>query len=592
MKIIQNNQKLMCLVVKCVPLFFVVTIIDNIFLGILNSYATVLFVKILIDQLTAGIYFFDILSLIGKLFFFYLFGYIIHVWYLHILKPKSSYMLHEKIQSMLFKQASAIDLSCYDNPSYYDNFIWSMKEADRQALSLIEDIGTFCNRVISVSTIIIILSTIDALISIFIAISIIVSLIIKLMRTKAAYNRDQNLYPVQRQEEYIDRIYYLQDYAKDIRSTDVSQILDREFDRYIKNKHVLLKKHGFHLTIINFIYDLSSSVIFNIGILLLLIYKIQIERKISPGDFAATVGSCWKLFWQINSLIDIVSGMLKRSLYADRFFKFIDNKSSMAEQSCKKVLKKPNGILSLRNISFRYPGHDDYVLQNISFDIHPGEKIAFVGYNGAGKTTLMRLIMRLYDPTEGDIYLDGVNIREIPVRDYRANIGTVFQNYQTYAVSVAENVLADLYSTELQKNVWSALGKSGLYEQIRLSANGIETNVSKEFDSDGLQLSGGERQKLAIARIFSKNCNVVILDEPSASLDAKSEYELNERMFRASLEKTVIFTSHRLTATTIADRIIVLENGRIIEEGSHLQLMRKSGKYAEMYRLQAEKYKI
>ena len=206
--------------------------------------------------------------------------------------------------------------------------------------------------------------------------------------------------------------------------------------------------------------------------------------------------------------------------------------------------------------------------------------------------------MRLYDVTEGGIALNGHNIKEYAVWDYRELFATVFQDFKLLSASVAENVLMREVADEQgeippedREKVIAALKNSGVYERIMQLEKGIETTLSREFDEKGTILSGGEAQKVAIARVFAKNCKMVILDEPSSALDPISEYNINHSMLEAAKDKTVVFVSHRLSTTRIADRIIMFENGEIIEEGSHDELMRRNGKYAEMFLLQAEKYR-
>ena len=226
---------------------------------------------------------------------------------------------------------------------------------------------------------------------------------------------------------------------------------------------------------------------------------------------------------------------------------------------------------------------ENYCLRN---GIKPHEKIALVGYNGAGKTTLTNLILRLYDPTEGRILIDGEDIRACTVDSHRDRFAAVFQDFQLFSCNVGENVALD---KDYDKNkVEESLGHSGFGKTLK---NGTETELLREFDDEGKMLSGGESQKVAIARAFYKNCPYVILDEPSANLDPIAEYNLNKAMIDAAKNKTVIFISHRLSTTVIADRIFVLEKGRIIESGSHEELMAKNGTYAYMFNLQAEKYK-
>jgi ATP-binding cassette subfamily B protein len=217
--------------------------------------------------------------------------------------------------------------------------------------------------------------------------------------------------------------------------------------------------------------------------------------------------------------------------------------------------------------------------------LHPKEKIALVGYNGAGKTTLTNLLLRLYDVTDGEILIDGENIKDFTVESHRNRFAAVFQDFQIFSATLGENVALDLDFDKDRAN--NALRHSGYNKK---TPNGLDTQLLREFDDEGIMMSGGESQKVAIARAFYKNCPYIILDEPSANLDPVAEYNLNQAMIEAANEKTVVFISHRLSTTVNADKIYVMENGEIIEQGSHDELMAMNKTYSYMFNLQAEKY--
>ena len=246
--------------------------------------------------------------------------------------------------------------------------------------------------------------------------------------------------------------------------------------------------------------------------------------------------------------------------------------------------------IKFKDVSFTYPGSDKAVLKNINLDIPQGSKIALVGYNGAGKSTLVKLMMRLYDPTSGEIALGDQNIKEFPVEDYREHISTLFQDFQIMAATLGENISMNDEPLDEQKakKMLDLTGFTPVFDRL---PNGLNTRLTKEFDSEGTGFSGGESQKIAISRVLYSDAKLLILDEPSAALDPLSEYTLNHTINELAADRTIIFISHRLSTTRIADKIYMLENGQIIEEGSHDELIEKKGKYAEMFLLQAQKYR-
>ena len=308
----------------------------------------------------------------------------------------------------------------------------------------------------------------------------------------------------------------------------------------------------------------------------------------------------------LTDLTERLTKYPKHSLYIEKYLEFMrfeptikNGRSDIPEFES----------LEFRNVSFSYEfsahpkyrfHEDDYIapkkedgkdaLKNINLKISKGDKIAIVGYNGAGKTTLIKLIMRLYDPTEGAILYNGIDIREFEPEAYRRRIGTVFQDFKIFATSIAENVMNGEFSVGDEETVRSALESADFTEKLNSLEEGIHTHLTREFNDKGTNLSGGESQKVAISRVFAKDYPIVIMDEPSSALDPMAEYNLNQSILHNTEDKTVIFISHRLSTTRIADKIYMFDTGRLIEEGSHNELLEMNGKYAEMFRVQSEKY--
>jgi len=320
-----------------------------------------------------------------------------------------------------------------------------------------------------------------------------------------------------------------------------------------------------------------------------LVFCAAVLHRISYSNVAVMRGTANRMKNRMRQFSDVFPKMEEISMYVQKMKNFLDIEPKIVSTDKKPLPEKPTEI-ELRNVSFGYNEKDGYILNNISMKINPYSKIAIVGYNGAGKTTLIKLIMRLYDPNEGEILLDGVNIKEYDVEEYRRKIGTVFQDFKIFAASVKENVLLDFAENGKDEDVVKAIEKSGFAERLETLSDGLETNLTTEFEENGVNLSGGEGQKLAVARVFYKDANLIILDEPSSALDPIAEYHLNHSMLTVAEHKSVVFISHRLSTTRIADRIYMLEKGRIIEEGSHAELLERKGKYAEMWRVQAGQY--
>ncbi|MDE6470801.1 MAG: ABC transporter ATP-binding protein/permease [Eubacterium sp.] len=316
-------------------------------------------------------------------------------------------------------------------------------------------------------------------------------------------------------------------------------------------------------------------------------YCVIKTNTLSAGDFVATFNSAYSIATAFSFLtVGVVRNFSEQAKMIEKYRAFLNEKNKIFDGEKAAEITEPKTI-EIKDLSFTYPGNDKPTLNNINLTIKPYEKIALVGYNGAGKTTLTNLLLRLYDATDGKILINGEDIRNCTVNSHRNRFASVFQDFQIFSCSIGENVALDI-NPDIGR-AKQALKHSGFTKEL---PNDMDTELLREFDDSGIMMSGGEAQKVAIARAFYKNCPYVILDEPSANLDPVAEYNLNQAMLEAAEDKTVVFISHRLSTTVNADKIYVMENGRIIESGSHNELMTQNSTYARMFNLQAEKYRM
>ena len=321
--------------------------------------------------------------------------------------------------------------------------------------------------------------------------------------------------------------------------------------------------------------------------LVYLFYQVIVLGKYGLGISLGLYNSSNKF---INSLYNFsfrFPTFQNHSLYIDKLRTFLDTENEMPDDG---TLEVPNGgDIELKDVEFTYNGNEKPTINGISMSIKKGEKIALVGYNGAGKTTLIKLILRLYDPTKGEISFGDNNLKEYPLKNYREKFGVLFQDFEIVAASIAQNISMSDEEFDREK-ADAVLKKVAFSEKLQSLPDGYETQLTKEFSDNGVNLSGGEAQKLALARVLYSSADVIILDEPSSALDPIAEYELNKAVTELSGDKTVIIISHRLSTTRFVDKIYMLESGKIIEQGDHNALLRQKGKYAEMFKAQAEKY--
>lgn len=315
--------------------------------------------------------------------------------------------------------------------------------------------------------------------------------------------------------------------------------------------------------------------------------------KLAIGQFTLYFQQTLNLVQGAEGVLDNYSSMNMRSKYIDQYFELLEYPNSISlPDKPTEIPKEPQPpVLEFREVSFKYPESERFILKNFNLIINCGEKVALVGENGAGKSTLIKLLLRFYDATEGEVLINGVNIKDIDLNEWYKQVGALFQDFIRYQFTFKENIVyGNLDKNEDLKAIKEAIEKSGADSYLKDLPNGMNQIVGKTFE-DGMDLSGGQWQKLALTRAFFRDAPILILDEPTSAIDAKAEYEIFQRVQNLQKDKTVIIISHRFSTVRNADRIVVLEEGRIVEEGNHQKLMKEDGLYAELFNIQAQGYK-
>ena len=511
-----------------------------------------------------------------------------HIWSVHI--QRSNHKLHEGMQGELYLKAHALDQACYDDPEFYNDFIWAIRESDNRAAALRQDCGQFLRHILTIVGTTGVLIAMDPFVVLIVLIFLPLGLFFKLLSNRIRLKRTEENNPITRRMEYVKRVFYLRNHAKELRQGDISELLRRDYAEQNEKRIVVEKKYRGKLFWLSLITDFLSNLLFDLVVTCYLVIRYVSDSGFSLGNFSASFNAMWSIYSNANQIIAKLTKFNEHSIFIEKFRRFIDYEPKVISGEVTEVPAFEE--LTLCDVSFSYGEGEKHrdVLKNIDLSIRRGEKVAFVGYNGAGKTTITKLLMRLYDPTEGQVLYNGRNIRDFDIDCYRNHIGAVFQDYKIFAASIAENVVGGVYTPDREKDVLSALHAASFDDKLASLPHGIQTQLTREFDKEGTELSGGESQKIAIARVFARPFDIIIMDEPSSALDPIAEYELNRSVMEDARDKTVIFISHRLSTTRMADRIYMFSDGEIIESGSHEELMEKNGKYAEMFRVQAEKY--
>lgn len=510
--------------------------------------------------------------------------------YNEIYAPVSDKKIYRHIQKKVFRKAEEVELSCFENTEFYDKYVKAVSEVSVRATQVLNSLSYIIGCIFNVLAMSLVIFSIDPWLTVFAILPFIVNLIFGKKFNKMNYDYNMEMQEKCRKRDYTRRVFYLSDYAKEMRLTNINKVMFKNFHESIKDIKDCIKKHGFKIGLMDYMFIAVNDIIVYLGTIIYSSYKTLVTKTMLYGDCVVVINTINSVAWSLREISDIFIQFQNHSLYIENLRCFLEHESSVAENP-KGIEPPKSAVLKLENVSFKYPGSDLNTLKNINMEIKPGEKIALVGYNGSGKTTLIKLIMRMYDATEGEITLNGIPIKKIKLSSYRDMFATVFQDYKIFSLSVLENVLLKENIDETEKSAAvTALKESGAYDKVLSLSNGIDTILTKEFAEDGAVLSGGEYQKIAIARVFVKSCDIAILDEPSSALDPIAEYKMYKAMTEACKDKTVIFISHRLSSAVLADKVYLIKGGEIADHGTHFELLKKSVVYRDMWNKQAEKY--
>lgn len=495
--------------------------------------------------------------------------------------------VNQGLSTMLYNKAKDLDLEAYDDPNFYNNFILAVEASSGNLNNMLNLIRQYMGEVVTLITICSVILAIDpwCLVIILVTVAVFTPISRKIGNLQLARRVENNR--LHRRADYFARVFYLQDYAKEVRMNGIKPLLMKRYNEAADDVIDCQRKYVKKIDILYFIQETGVQIVgFMLVLPLYLGYCVLKAKTLSSGDFVAAFNGAWGIAASFSFLTVYISRTFsEQSKIIYKVREFLGRENKLKDGGHTAEISKPEKI-ELKNVSFTYPNNTEPTLKNINLTLNPYEKIALVGYNGAGKTTLTNLLLRLYDVTDGEILIGGKNIKEETIQSHRNRFSAVFQDFQLFAASLAENVALDTKYDEAE--IEQALKHSGFDKEL---PNGVYTELLREFDDNGMMFSGGEAQKITVARAFYKNCPYVIMDEPSANLDPVAEYNLNKSMTEVAKDKTVIFISHRLSTTRHADKIYVMEHGEIVESGSHDELMKQNGKYAYMFNLQAEKYR-
>ncbi len=508
-------------------------------------------------------------------------------WYSSYMRQAATKNVLKQINNKIFKKAVSLDVACYEDPAFYDKY---QRATDVLAWGLFDSACSAVSGIIaSVLALVLVIGMVTAIDKKYILLLLPSALVfvVEVYKSRVVYKRDKEMTTNNRIKAYIQRTVFLKDFSKDMRTSNIFAVLMYRFREAIDSNIKILRAYGVKLFLYSAVSSLFGEFIPIIGTYALAAYQFVFTKSLTVSAFSVVLSSINSVKEATLSIAQSFEMMSRFAFYFQNMKEFLDFESKVANGS---EVCDSFESLEFRSVYFKYPSAEKFTLENVSFKINKGETLALVGVNGAGKSTLVKLLLRFYDVTDGEILLNGRNIKEYDLASLRGMFGAVFQDYRNFALTVNENLMCHECDSEEKKKAEIALKQSGVWEKIASLPEKGDTVLTREFEKDGVGLSGGENQKLSVARLFAKNFEFAVLDEPSSALDPIAEYKMYESLINVTRGKTVLYISHRLSSAVLSDRIIVLDGGRIAEEGSHAELMEKDGVYSRMFTLQASSY--
>lgn len=559
----------------------------------LNMIVDTYFVKYIIDGLLANYHYTYYVAVIAvKLGLLLVMQCCDNVFYNYIFK-KSDMKIQKELALRLFDNVKTIKLNKIEDATYYDKYQKAISEASDRSSALLSYFTYILSTLLNIIGLMAVIVALDPALIIISVIGMLVTVWANIANAKNVYNADMSFVSTNRKIDYIQRIFYLPQYAKDVRRTRVPELLEKKYDEAIQEKQLLVKKHWPKIITIAISGSWFYNVV-NVGVSYFYLAIKAVQKIISIGDVTSLAYAVNQLSNSLLQISNIIPQGIQHSLYIQNYRDMLDEFDEEDKyQSQEKITIEDFEDIELSHVSFTYPAKKTMALDDINLSIKKGEHVAIVGENGSGKTTLAKVLSGLYEPTQGKILMGEIDYKNLSFDSLIDYIGVVDQDFQHYAFSITENISlqSDIQDVDSEK-VKDVLEKVNMRECILNSKNGMDSIYSKEFDSEGVEFSGGQLQRLAIARVIYSDTMIWILDEPSSALDPISEQKIFDTIFENSKEKTLILISHKLSCVKDVDCILVMEEGKIIERGTHKELMKLDGKYAEMYKLQGKRYGI
>lgn len=508
---------------------------------------------------------------------------------LSVVIPFTDNRIYRSLYHKLYAKARNVELRCFEDADFYNKYTMALDGSAQKMTKSVEFFFQVIFGVIAAAAAFSSMYMIDPFSVLFVISPIIGNFVFGGLMNKIWGGRYNDNVKYNRKAEYVNRVMHLAEYAKEIRYSNIHELMRKRYQEAVEGNTLVADKYAPKAILYSWAQNVTTFALVFEGIMIYAAYRTIVSKTMGLAElaimFTAMSTSSWILIGMFNNFMEA----MKNGQFLEYFRTFMEYEEKIPENQNGLMPKEKVDTIEFRNVCFAYKENEP-VIRNLSFRIAGDKVCALVGHNGAGKSTIIKLLFRLYDPVSGEILVNGVNIKAYNLKAYRKLFSAAFQDYKVMAMSVKDNVLMGAAFENPKETAEHALQCAGVWDKVQSLPNGIDTVMTREFDSDGAVLSGGEQQKIVVARAFAQKASVKVFDEPSSALDPIAEYNLYRGIMDESKGHITLFISHRLSSVKDADMVFMLENGSVIEQGSHRELMVQKGKYCEMFTKQAQNY--
>lgn len=505
-----------------------------------------------------------------------------------VIYPYTDNKIYRTLYRKLYAKARNVELRCFEDADFYNRYTMALDGSAQKMTASVNYFFSVVFGVVAAAAAFWSMFTIDPWSVLFVISPIIGNFVFGALMNKIWGGRYVDTVKNNRIAEYVNRVMHLAEYAKEIRYSSIHELMMKRYNDAMDGNAKVADKYGRKATAYTWAQNVTTFALVFEGIMIYAAYRTIVSQTMGLAELAIMFTAMSTSSWILIGLFNNFTEALKNGQFLEYFRTFMEYEEKIPEDQDGVMPEKIRSI-EFKNVCFEYKENEP-VINNLSFKIEGDKVCALVGHNGAGKSTIIKLLFRLYDPTSGEILVNGINIKEYNLKSYRKQFSAAFQDYKVMAMSVKDNVLMGEKFDNPDETAERALKCAGVWDKVSSLSNGINTIMTREFDNDGAVLSGGEQQKIVVARAFAQQASVKVFDEPSSALDPIAEYGLYKSIMDESKEYITLFISHRLSSVKDADEVFMLENGAVIEQGTHRQLMDMGGKYCEMFTRQAQNY--